>query len=178
MAQPQCELADACRDERLEPLTPAAREHRGRPCARYRDEHGIAVHDGGYDDPRGFPVVDHVDGYRARLAQRGDPAIRCAASRGDDGKAYAHEIVGDEFSPHDLQRARSGAPLELGDDLWGDEGDRGARSLEQSRLAQGDLTAADDEDLLQAQIEEERKVLQGGWGSSTGWMNAGCISGH
>ena len=38
-----------------------------------------------------------------------------------------------------------------------------ARAFEQRRLAQRHLTTADDEDFLRAQIEEERKVLQGGY---------------
>ena len=44
-----------------------------------------------------------------------------------------------------------------------DEGDGRARPFEQRRFAQRHFAAADDEDLLRAQIEEQREVLHGGY---------------
>ncbi len=171
IAQPQRQLADARGDERLEPFAPAAREHRRGPCARYRDEHRIAVDDRRHDDPGRFAVIDHIDGNRARLTQGGDPAVRGAASGGDDREAYAVEILGNEFAPHGGESACRGPVLELGNEARGDDRDGRTRSRQQRRLAQCHLTAADDEDLLRAQIEEERKVLQA---ATVEWDGSNC----
>ena len=73
--QPRSQLADSRGDERFEALAKAARQHRRRAAAGNSDQHGIAVDDRGYDEARGFAVIDHIDGNIARIRQVRDPAV-------------------------------------------------------------------------------------------------------
>jgi len=147
------------RNQRLQPFAQTARQHRRCTAGRDRNQHRIAVDDGGYDETGGLAIVDHIDGNIARLAQLGDPTVQGAARGRDDDQTRTVEVARHEFADVESQLAGGSAFQNAGRDFRRHHAERRAAAFEQGNLAQRDLAAADDEHLLPAEVEEHGKVV-------------------
>src|ERR1019366_10157928 len=71
------------------------------------------------------------------------------------------QVAWKEFPGQQLEVATSAAFHEFGHDVGCDQRDNGAGALQQRDLAQGHFTAADNQDVLTVEIEENRKIDHG-----------------
>ena len=150
-------------DRRLQALADQPREDRRRAAARYRDHHRRAIDDRRHDEARQLRVVDDVGEEVPRPRGRRDARVQLAIVGGGDREDYAVElfigIVGGEVG--DDPGGVGGLPVEPGRERARDHENACARLAQQSHLALGDFTAADDQHAAVPKVRKQWKVAHG-----------------
>ena len=153
------EIADARRDDRLDPFAQAPRQHRRMAAGADRNHHFAAIDDRWKHEGGQVGAVDHIHGNAGVAGARRNLLVALVAGRADH-RDRAGEARGQRIVEIDFELSRSGGSLH---DLVGNVGvagipaHGGMRGAQQAQLGGGVLAAADQRHGAAGHIQENRE---------------------